>query len=219
MKCLFELNVEQLYKLVEEDLSLDGWIIWNEPLEKRTESARGLKRFDIIKEKATNSGFKNIDNEIVTWFDTLTMLYRSLKIITDSELKENLKIFQEFLMPYSRKRADYVLVYDNKILILEFSFDKLGYGIKYETKLQQASSYKEILGVFLPKEIDIGTYTFLVAPDEDEEGRFIYDEETSRRVNDDKVEELANVIEKFFKKNLKSAYISLSHLDYGDEGE
>ena len=216
MKCLYELNVEQLYKVVEEDLSLDGWIIWNESLAKRTESARELKRFDTIKDKAIEKGFTNIDNEIVTWFDTLTMLYRSLKNISDLELKDNLKIFQEFRMPYSRKRADYVLVYDNKILILEFSFDKLGYAQKYEDKLQQASSYKEILGVFLPKEIDIGTYTFLIAPDEDKEGRLIYDSETNRRVNDDKVEELATVIVKFFKKNLKSAYNALKHLDYGD---
>ena len=216
MKCLYELNVEQLYKLVEEDLSLDGWIIWNETLAKRTESARELKRFDIIKDKAIEQGFINIDNEIVTWFDTLTMLYRSLKNISDLELKDNLKIFQEVRMPYSRRRADYVLVYDNKILILEFSFDKLGYAQKYEDKLQQASSYKEILGVFLPKEIDIGTYTFLIDPDEDNDGRFIYDPETKRRVNDDKVEELATVIVKFFKKNLKSAYNSLKLLDYGD---
>ena len=219
MKCLYELTVEELYELVEEDLNLNEWIIWNAPLAKRTESARELKRFDIIKNKAIENGFTEIDNEIVTWLDTLTMLYRALKIIEDLELKENLKIFQEFRMPYSRKRTDYLLVYDNKILILEFSFDKLGYAQRYEDKLHQASGYKEILGVFLPKDIDIGTYTFLIAPDEDDEGRRIYVSEEKRRVNDDKVEELANVIVKFFKKNLKSAYISLKNLDYGDEDE
>ena len=219
MKCLYELTVEELYKLVEEDLDLNGWIIWNESLEKRTASARCLKKFDIIKDRATQNGFTEIDNEIVTWFDTLTMLYSSLKIMSDSELKNNLKIFQEFCMPFSRRRADYLLVYDNKILILEFSFKKLGDEQKYENKLQQASSYKEILGVFLPKEIDIGTYTFLIDPDEDKEGRFIFDSETKRRVNDDKVEELATVIEKFFKKNLRSAYNAIKQLDHEDGNE
>ncbi len=218
MKCLYELNVEQLIKLVEEDLTLDGWTIWNESIEKRTDYARELKRFEILKGRAKEQGLKVLDREIVTWLDTLTMLYRSLKNINDSELTENLKIFQEFVMPYSRRRSDYLLVYDNKILILEFSFDKWG-DAKYEAKLQQASSYKEILSVFLPKEIDIGTYTFLIAPDEDEEGRFICDNVTNRRVNDDKVEELANVIQKFFKKNLVLAYNSLKNLSYGDEDE
>ncbi len=216
MKCLYELTVEQLYKLVDEDLSLDGWIIWNEPLAKRTEAAQSHKRFEILKSRATKQGFNKIENEIVTWFDTLTLLCATLRQIDDIELKENLKIFQEFRMPYSRKRADYLLVYDNKILILEFSFDNLGYEQKYEAKLRQASSYKEILGVFLPKDIDIGTYTFLLDPDEDKYGNFLYNTDTERRVNDDKVEELAYVIVKFFKKNLKSAYHSLMNLDYGD---
>lgn len=214
MKCLYELTVEQLYNLVEEELNLNDWVIWNESLEKRTASARELKRFDIIKNRASENGFTEIDKEIVTWFDTLTMLYRALKITDDTELKENIKIFQEFCMPYSHKRADYLLVYDNKILILEFSFDrrkfdKWNYALRYEDKLQQANGYKEILGVFLPKDIDIGTYTFLIEPDEDKEGRLIYDSENNRRVNDDKVEELSTVIVKFFKKTLKSAYTSL----------
>ena len=78
---------------------------------------------------------------------------------------------------------------------------------------------KKYLGVFLPKEIDIGTYTFLIDPDEDKEGRFIFDSETKRRVNDDNVEELATVIEKFFKKNLRSAYNAIKQLDYGAGNE
>ena len=216
MKCLYELNVEQLNELVEDELYLKDWVVWNADLKRRNNSSQSASRYDRIQKQAQDKQIKHIPDEAITWFDSLTMLYHSLNKIKDEELKNNLKIFQEFCMPYSKKRADYLLTYDNKILILEFSFKKLGYDINYEAKLQQASSYKEILSVFLPKEIDIGTYTFLIAPDEDEEGKLIYNAETKRRVNDDKVEELATVIAKFFKKNLKSAYNSIIHLDYGD---
>ena len=60
-------------------------------------------------------------------------------------LRNKIRILQEYCIPYSCKRADYLLVYENKILILEFSFNKLGYELQYETKLQQAIGYKEII--------------------------------------------------------------------------
>ena len=94
--------------------------------------------------------------------------------VEDEDIRNNLKILQEYCIPYSRKRADYLLIYDNKILILEFSFNKLNYEFNYETKLQQAIGYKELLSNILPKEIEIGTYTFLLEPEEDARGKTIY---------------------------------------------
>lgn len=211
MKCLYELNVEQLKNLIENELYLKDWVIWNENLVKRTNTAHNSAKFNKIKKQADANGITYDDTEVVTWFDTLTMLYYTLDKINDTELKDNLKIFQEFCMPYSRKRADYLLTYDNKILIIEFSFDKLGYDVNYEKKLRQASSYKEILSIFLPKEIDIGTYTFLISPEES--GCYSRNEVTENNINLDKIEELATVIVKFFKKNLKLAYKSILQIE------
>ena len=119
---------------------------------------------------------------------------------------------QEYCIPYSNKRADYLLVYDNKILILEFSFNKLGYELQYETKLQQAIGYKELLGNILPKEVDIGTYMFLVEAEEDKWGGAIYVDDTEKLPNQDKIEHLAKYIEKFFKKNEDFAINALERI-------
>lgn len=218
MKYLYKLTVKELIELVEKDLCLKDWVIWNAKLEKRYESAQSDDRYIKIEKQAEEKRIKHNPQEPISWFDSLTMLYYSL-IDIEEELKDNLLILQEFCMPYSMKRADYLLVYDNKILILEFSYNNTEDEQRYEYKLQQASGYKEILGVFLPKEIDIGTYTFIIKAEENKDGSPKRIKGTDYRINQFKIKELATVISKFFRKNIRLASNSLERLDYGDEDE
>ena len=78
---------------------------------------------------------------------------------------------------------------------------KRAYELQYETKLQQAIGYKELLGNILPKEVDIGTYMFLVEAEEDKWGGATYVDDTEKLPNQDKMKDLARYIERFFKKN------------------
>ena len=78
--------------------------------------------------------------------------------------------------------------------------------------MQQAIGYKELLSNILPKEIDIGTYTFLVEAEEDKEGNSITLKNTDFLPNHYKIENLANLIEKFFNKNIDLAINSLKQL-------
>ena len=80
-----------------------------------------------------------------------------------------------------------------------------GYELQYETKLHQAIGYKELIGNILPKEIDIGTYTYLVDPGLISDSPKVYD--------------LAAYIEKFFNKNIDLAIKTLTLLDDGNEEE
>lgn len=211
MKYLYSLTNKTLNHLVEDKLNIKQWYIRNDKIKNRRESILYSERFQILKERAKKFDFIFDDNEVVSWLDTLTTMYYVFDSIEDEYLKNHITILQEYCIPFSYKRADYLLVYDNKILIIEFSFNKLGYEFNYETKLQQAIGYKELLGNILPKEIDIGTYTFLLEPEEDKYGNAIM-------VNDDlpnnsKISALADYIEKFFKKNNKLALDSLTRLD------
>ena len=213
MKCLYELNSEKLDKFWIDELRLNKWYIRNDTIAARTQAASYLNRFNILKERAEKLGYSFNETEVISWLDTLTTMCVVFNRLNDGYLKNNLLILQEYCIPYSNKRADYLLVYDNKILIIEFSFNKLGYEFNYETKLQQAISYKELLGNILPKEIDIGTYTFLLEPEEDKNGKTIYvDNEKETLPNDFKMQSLANYIEKFFKKNINLAENSLRQL-------
>ena len=211
MKCLFRLDCEKLQKLVEKELYLKNWLVRNDKIKNRKESISYSDRFKILKERAKYLDYSFDDNEVVYWLDTLNIMYYTFGRIEDEYLKNNIVVLQEFCIPYSNKRADYLLVYDTKILIIEFSFDKLGYEFNYETKLQQAIDYKELLGNILPKEIDIGTYTFLLAPEEDKYGNLL--KINDKLPNNSKMDNLANYIEKFFKKNKKLALDSLLKLD------
>lgn len=213
MKCLYELNSKKLDKFWVEELRLNKWYIRNDTITARTQAASYLNRFNILKERAEKLGYSFNETEIISWLDTLTTMCGVFNRLNDDYLKNNILILQEYCIPYSNKRADYLLIYDNKILIIEFSFNKLGYEFNYETKLQQAISYKELLGNILPKEIDIGTYTFLLEPEEDKNGKTIYvDNEKEILPNDLKMQALANYIEKFFKKNINLAENSLRRL-------
>ena len=214
MKYLYKMDWAALQQLVQFDLSLDGWIIFNEGIQYRMDRVKDAysyqgslmeARYNSIVAQADWNGIGYNENEIVTWFDTLTVMYHVFQQMEDEALRDHIVILQEYCIPYSNKRADYVLCYDNKILIIEFSFRKLGYELQYETKLHQAIGYKELIGNILPKEIDIGTYTYLVDPGLISDSPKVYD--------------LAAYIEKFFNKNIDLAIKTLTLLDDGDEGE
>ena len=213
MKCLYQFDVQQLNNLIEKELLLGHWLIRDDKIKNRTDSILCSDRFTQIKRQADRNGISYNDLEVVTWFDTLKTMYTTFSRIEDEDLKNNIIIFQEFCIPYSNKRADYILVYDNKMLIVEFSFNKLRYEFNYETKLQQAIGYKELLSNILPKEIDIGTYTFLLEPEEDGRGKAFFIEGTQYLSNHYNINDFAQYIEKFFKKNLYLAYNSIVNLD------
>lgn len=191
------------------------WFIRDDKITNRTDAIYLSDRYGKIKQQADINGISYNDIEVVTWFDTLVTLYYVFDRLEDEDIRNNLKILQEYCIPYSRKRADYLLIYDNKILILEFSFNKLNYEFNYETKLQQAIGYKELLSNILPKEIEIGTYTFLLEPEEDARGKTIYIELDGEKytANHWKMDDLAKYIEKFFKKNMKVAYNAILQLE------
>ena len=214
MKYLYKMDWAALQQLVQFDLFLDGWTIFNEGIQYRMDRVKDAysyqgslmeARYNSIVAQADRNGIGYNENEIVTWFDTLTGMYHVFQQMEDEALRDHIVILQEYCIPYSNKRADYVLCYDNKILIIEFSFRKLGYELQYETKLHQAIGYKELIGNILPKEIDIGTYTYLVDPGLISDSPKVYD--------------LAAYIEKFFNKNIDLAIKTLTLLDDGNEEE
>lgn len=209
MKCLYELSVKKLNELVLKNLHLKNWFVRDDKIENRHYAIVGSERFEILKKRASSMKYIFNDTEIVTWLDTLCEMYYVFSCIEDEHLKDNIVILQEYCIPFSNKRADYLLVYDDKILIVEFSFRKLGYEFNYETKLLQATSYKELLGNILPKDIEIGTYTFLLKPEEDKNGNAIYVNGDDDLPNNREISLFAEYIEKFFNKNIKLAYNSL----------
>ena len=133
------------------------------------------------------------------------------------EIRNELQILQEMEIPFTHKRADYVLVYRRKILIIEFSFQKLNGRYKFEDKLNQAVGYKELLSNVMPPHIEIGTYTFLIEPETNKSGNTIkkfnkYSNE-QELPNNEKIQEFGGYINLFFQKDFEDAMYYLGYVD------
>ena len=216
MKYLYRVSTKNLEKLIEYKLRLQNWKIYDLPASLRIDEIKTWSFFNILKQRAKAKDIPAKPAEILSWVDTLNLLYYSLQYVID-KVRDELTVIQEYQIPFTNKRADYVLVYQNKILIVEFSFDRLGDTYKYETKLTQAIGYKELLTNVLPNYIEIGTYTFIIDPEVDKYGEAIlkwnkYKQEPDL-ANNEKIQEFGYYINRFF---TKETCVAMSQLDFLD---
>ena len=220
MKTLYKLTYDEFKKLVKERLQIDSWMVFDDSASSRLDKVQDRHYFVTLKRRAEEKEMKVHVQEIISWLDTLNLLYHTLYNVNE-EILNRLTIFQEFQIPFTNKRADYLLVYQNKILILEFSFDKLGSEYKFETKLNQAVNYKELLSNLLPSHIKIGTYTFLINPEVDQNGRYILKHnrytDADEQANNEKMSDLAAYINLFF-SDRDDALMQLAYLDGYEDG-
>lgn len=215
MKALYNLNYDEFKKLVSEKLRIDAWMVFNESASSRRKRVDDRPYFISLKQRAEEEHIPAKENEIISWLDTLNLLYCAFTRVNEKIL-EKMQIIQEYTIPLTNRRADYLLVSKNKILILEFSFDKLGEEYNFETKLNQAVNYKELLSNLLPSHIKIGTYTFLIHPEVDRDGRDIYKynkySNSEELANNEKLDEFAEFINYFFSER-NDALMQLGFLD------
>lgn len=217
MKCLGRYSFREFNNYVERELKIHNWLIQEGSAKDRINYAKERPYFKKLEEKA-NKRFLNKPSalEILSWIDTLNLLFHTLGRV-NSTIAEDIIVIQEYLIPFTKKRADYLLIYQNKIIIVEFSFDKLGNEYNYEKKLTQAIGYKELLSNMLPQNIRLATYTFIINPEMNENHKEYYkynsytDEE--ELANNEKLDAFASFIELFFKRTESSAEYALNILE------
>lgn len=217
MKALYNFKFNEFKKLVE-DLHLTNWIVRDDSASSRRKQVENRTYFIDLRHRAESEGIPAHDDEIISWLDTLNLLYYAFDRV-NNDLLDRLQIIQEYTIPFTNKRADYLLVSNNKILILEFSFDKLGEKYKFENKLTQATYYKELLSNLLPSYIKIGTYTFMINPEADHDGasmlkynKYNKYSKSEELANNEKLDDLGEYINLFF-SNRDDALMQLSFID------
>lgn len=216
MKYLHWLNCDEFDELIKEDLFLDDWSVFDMSAEDRAQRVDYTKKYKYLTQRAKEQEINVKVAEIISWMDTLNIMYYVLRYV-NPEIRNELQIFQEMEIPFTHKRADYVLVYRRQILIVEFSFKKLNGRYKFEDKLSQAAGYKELLSNVMPKHIEVGTYTFFIEPGTDKSGNYIkklnkYTNE-QESPNNEKIQEFGHYINLFFQKDLKDAMYYLGYVD------
>ena len=149
-------NFKNFEEIKKQYPKIANWIISDLPYEERITKLQNSNLFKELTKKLEND--KYTLNEKLSWIDSLNLIYR---IFTSEKLNEEIKrdarIIQEYIIPYTKNnRSDFLIIKDNKILILEFTFQKS----KYLIKAQQCFTYKQILQQFLPNNIEIISYVF-----------------------------------------------------------
>jgi len=221
MQYLYKLTYEELVDLIEKKLKIKNWYVHDSSVSERLQNIKSKQYFLELSAQAYKNKIKAHPAEKLSWLDTLNIMSYALECVDEDVLK-GITIIQEYKIPFSNKRADYVLVYQNKILIIEFSFDRLGDTYKYETKLNQAIGYKELLTNVLPSHIEVGTYTFIIEPEIDEDGNRVekWNKYTKNNelINNERIQELGIYISLFFKKEQELALLQLEFLDGYETG-
>lgn len=205
MKALFNGTIKEFKKTTKSDLQLNKWKVFEMNIEDRYDWVQDNSYVNKLHEIAKSNDIKYDKYEIISWLDSQSIM---LKIINKMEklgfdnLLNKVRIIQEFHIPFTNKRADYLLVYENKIIIIEFSYNKFeNKDYHYNIKLNQVIGYKELISNILPKDIDIATYTFLLYPEENDENS-----------NQEQIENFVEYINFFMEKKSVSAYEELEKL-------
>lgn len=186
----------QKFKLTNKksviDKILKKWKIINDDIKNRYDIIKDYEYTKYLLKMSIENKIYNDQREIISWLDSLSIIYKMNQRIDELNKNiffENIDVIQEYCIPFFPKRADYLLIQKNKIIILEFSFEKwMDKDYQYNTKLNQVIGYKELLSNLLPKNIEIGTYTFLIKPTENDSNS-----------NDKQIDNLISYIEYFFK--------------------
>lgn len=103
--------------------------------------------------------------QLITYFDTMHLMYKLLSKFNNELLKNELKIIQEYKIgTIENERPDYVLVFRNTIILLEFSKCDIGKN-KNKTsneKMNQLNNYENYLKQTLKDYSKINIYKYAI---------------------------------------------------------
>lgn len=143
------------------------------------------------------------DEEIITWLDTLSILRRlSLLLFKIGIQTDKLSIVMEYPLIFgNHMRADYLLIYDHLIIVLEFGMfnqDERRSEERYTKKLQESNSYRQLLANLISSKIDVVNYVMIYRPEYSRVQKKYFDE--NLEYNNEELEKLKNFINHLIKK-------------------
>ena len=187
-----------------------NWKIKNIDYSERIERTKKSKIYNEIIKKANDFITKqNIKlEEITSWIDSMYLINRVFNHEDlNKEIKKRNSIIQEYIIPYTKdNRADMIICKDNKLVIIEFTYEKS----HYISKAQQCFVYKVILKQQLNNKIECYSYIFSYT-----------NEESESKTGELKLEEQIEDLIRFLNTNLtdNNAYESLQLITHKNKYE
>ena len=109
-----------------------NWRIKDMKYEERVEKTKNSKMYSSIFENTkVNEFIKNQhinEGEILSWIDSMYLLKRLFEHPDLNSKIKDARIIQEYVIPYTKdNRADAIICKDNKLVIIEFTYEKSKY--------------------------------------------------------------------------------------------
>lgn len=144
-------NVYQFNEYTENLYNIHKWKIRSESYKDRAETIRNYSYWNTLKEQFKNKKLThwNIsDEQMVSFFDTMHLMYILLNSLKNDEIKNNTIIIQEYqIEALNKPRIDYLLAYRNNIILIEFSKSNNYNNLSKDAsaKQQQLNGYENAL--------------------------------------------------------------------------
>lgn len=143
-------NIFEYNKYVENLYKVNKWEIKSETYETRAEILSKYPYWDELKNEFNNKKLTDkylTNSQLVSYFDTMYLMYQLLNDITSENIKKEMKIIQEYRIDMPNKpRIDYLLVYRNDMILLEFGKSTIkDLGKDLTEKQRQLEGYEKSL--------------------------------------------------------------------------
>ncbi|BCR35323.1 hypothetical protein [Mariniplasma anaerobium] len=173
IKSMYIFNKMTELSIFTNELEKIDWKIEKEYLKDRAIFYAKLKIFTLMKQTFLDkkiSIFALKDEEVITWIDTLTLLRRLLLILFKQGVDtDKISIIMEYPLIFgNHMRADYLLIYDQLIIVLEFGMfnqDERRSEERYTKKLQESNSYRQLLANLINSKIEVVNYVMIYRPE------------------------------------------------------
>jgi hypothetical protein len=165
-------NMRELTEFTNEIDNMK-WKIEKEYLKERAVFYGKTHIFKLLKELFLTkkiSIFPLKDEEVITWIDTLTLLRRVLVMLFKKGIEtDKISIVMEYPLVFgNHMRADYLLIYNQLLMVLEFGMfnqDERRSEERYTKKLQESNSYRQLLANLISPKIDVVNYVMIYRPE------------------------------------------------------
>ena len=135
--------------------------------------------------------------EIVSWLDSFVVIKRLLSLMEEQEeVFKDFEFYFEYKIEMSKnRRIDYIIRNHDKLLLIEFrsteKFDNI--SSVWQKKELELLIYKELLCNYLPEEIKVRIYSFVMMPEYSDSTRI----EKNAKYNNDNIKYLLEFIKKY----------------------
>lgn len=173
IKCLYKFSSFTEFAKFTEFIDLIDWKIEKQLLKERVLKYQTLEQYSQFKKRFIDNKISIFDlkeEEIITWFDTSLLMRRILFLSFKKGINiENLAIIMEYPVIFgNHMRADFLLVYERLIVVLEFGMfnqDERRSEERYTKKLQESISYRQTIANIAPNEIKVVNYVLIYKPE------------------------------------------------------